>query len=175
METDIPPATVEGPERGAAGDAHPPEGAVRPCVTALPSVTAAVAVWTRVPPGSVPGWGRNAALLSCVFALLVLTVIPYLCWQTSTFAVTTRTSRVRTGILYRDGSDIPISRVTNVVTHQGILDRLLGRGTLVAKQAADPEGVSLDDVPHVERVRCLITELAQLASLELPQGRQGGS
>ena len=43
--------------------------------------------------------------------------------------------RLRDGILTRNGRDIPLSRITDVSFRKGVLDRLLGSGTLVVESA----------------------------------------
>ena len=109
--------------------------------------------------------GRARPLLLVVIwvlallAALRLVVRPFLMWLTTTYTVTDRRLITRTGILRRRGHDIPVPRINDVAYEHGILDRLLGCGTLVVSDASDRGSVRLPDIPHVERVHLQISDL----------------
>ena len=60
---------------------------------------------------------------------------PLLKWRTTRYELTTRRMRLRTGVVARNGSDIPLSRITDVSFRKSLLDRLLGCGTLIVESA----------------------------------------
>lgn len=85
-------------------------------------------------------------------------LLPYLRWLTTTYTVTDRRIITRRGIINRSGHDLPLSRINNVTYERDLLDRILGCGTLRLTTAAEAP-VALHDVPDVERVHVMMTEL----------------
>lgn len=86
-------------------------------------------------------------------------VIPFLNWLTRTYTVTNRRLITRWGILNKIGKDLPLIRINDVSYERSLLDRILGCGTLNIQTAADAGPIVLDDVPDVERVHVVMTEL----------------
>jgi uncharacterized membrane protein YdbT with pleckstrin-like domain len=102
---------------------------------------------------------------SLVVWLLALVVIvwwvlrPFLDWLTSTYTITNKRLITRQGLIARQGHDIPLMRISDVAFDMGILDRMLGCGTLVISDASTHGSVRLHDIPRVEEVQRRITEL----------------
>ncbi|MGN6722248.1 MAG: PH domain-containing protein [Marmoricola sp.] len=96
-----------------------------------------------------------------IAALLILwfTGRPVLVWMAATYTVTDRRVLTRTGIFTRRGHDIPLNRISDVSYEKGVLDRMLGCGTLVISDASTQGRVSLPDVPHVEQRQLQISDL----------------
>ena len=92
-------------------------------------------------------------------ALIVLSLVPFLRWMTSTYTITNRRLITRQGILSRSGRDIPLFRINDVAYEKGLLDRILGCGTLIISDATEKAGVVLPDIPHVEQVQLQISDL----------------
>jgi membrane protein YdbS with pleckstrin-like domain len=94
-------------------------------------------------------------------AILIVwfTLRPFLDWLTSTYTITTKRLITREGILARSGHDIPLMRISDVAYDMGIIDRMLGCGTLVISDASTRGSVRLHDIPHVEHVQRKLTEL----------------
>lgn len=109
--------------------------------------------------------GRAAPLLVAVIwglalvAAVRLVARPFLRWLTTTYTVTDRRLITRTGILSRRGHDIPVPRISDVAYEHGLVDRLLGCGTLVISDASERGRVRLRDIPHVEQVHLQISDL----------------
>jgi len=94
------------------------------------------------------------------FLLACLVVLPrWARWLTTRYVVTTKRVLVRSGIVTRTGRDIPLYRINDVASEQGILDRMFGCGTLVVSDASDKPGLVLHDVPHVDDVQVRLHEL----------------
>ena len=91
--------------------------------------------------------------------VVIWVVIPFLRWMTSTYTVTSRRLITRHGIITRTGRDIPLFRINDVAYEKGLLDRILGCGTLIISDATEKAGVVLPDVPKVEQVHLQITDL----------------
>jgi len=86
-------------------------------------------------------------------------VLPFLRWRTTTYTVTTQRLITRRGILTTLGQDLPLLRVIDVSSERSLSDRLLGCGTLVVQTAAEAGPIVLRDVPDVELVHQILTEL----------------
>ena len=91
--------------------------------------------------------------------VVLLSLIPFLRWLTSTYTVTNRRLITRHGILTRTGRDIPLFRINDVAYEKGLIDRLLGCGTLIISDATEKAGVVLPDIPNVEQVQLQISDL----------------
>lgn len=120
----------------------------------------AVGTWaamTFMPAGWLPvGPWVIGGIVLLLFVLLVF--IPFLRWRTTTYTLTDRRVITRKGIIHKSGHDIPLSRINNVTYERSLLDRILGCGTLQLTTAAEAP-VTLVDVPDVERVHVVMTEL----------------
>src|SRR5450759_2419509 len=103
-------------------------------------------------------WGLVAAA-AAVPVLILWSLIPFLRWTTSTYTVTNRRLITRHGIITRTGRDIPLFRINDVAYEKGLLDRILGCGTLIVSDATENVGVVLPDVPNVEKVHLQISDL----------------
>src|SRR5262245_39872022 len=107
-----------------------------------------------------------ASLIVWILALLVIiwwVVKPFLVWLTATYTITNRRLITREGLIARRGHDIPLMRISDVAFDQGLLDRLLGCGTLVISDASTHGSVRRHDIPQVESVqRTLLDLLGQL-------------
>jgi membrane protein YdbS with pleckstrin-like domain len=90
-------------------------------------------------------------------------VRPVLVWATASYTFTNRRLITRTGVLTRRGHDIPLTRISDVASELGIVDRMLGCGTLIISDASTHGSVRLPDIPHVEdtqrRLNQLLNEL----------------
>jgi len=91
--------------------------------------------------------------------LVLWSVVPFLRWRSSTYTVTNRRLITRHGVLTRTGRDIPLFRINDVSYEMGLIDRLLGCGTLVISDATEKAGVVLPDIPNVEQVQLQISNL----------------
>ena len=59
----------------------------------------------------------------------------------------------------RRGHDIPLNRISDVSYEKGILDRILGCGTLVISDASEQGRVELHDIPRVEKAQLILSDL----------------
>lgn len=93
-------------------------------------------------------------------ALVVLgwCVRPSVRWATTTYTFTDRRFIKRSGFLAKEGRTIPLNRISGVDFEIGVVDRLLGCGTLVVSDASEQGRVELHDIPRVEEVQLLVSE-----------------
>lgn len=101
------------------------------------------------------GWLIGAV---AVVALIGGALVPFVRWWTATYTFTNRRIITRHGIITKRGHDLPLSRIANVAYEQSLTDRMFGCGTLQLTTSAE-EPVTLHDIPDVERVHVVMTEL----------------
>jgi uncharacterized membrane protein YdbT with pleckstrin-like domain len=108
--------------------------------------------------------GRAQPLLALVvwglagILALVAVVRPFVEWLTTTYTLTDQRLITRQGFLSRRGHDVPLDRISDVAYERGLLDRVLGCGTLLVSVAGERR-VTLHDIPQVERVHLEIADL----------------
>lgn len=89
-------------------------------------------------------------------ALVVwLFLVPFVRWRTTHFIITTDRVMAREGVINRTGIDIPLSRISSVRFEHGLVDRIVGCGTLIIESSSQ-EPLEFDDIPNVERVHTLL-------------------
>lgn len=107
-----------------------------------------------------------------VWALVAVGVVWWvlralLIWASASYTFTDRRLITRTGVLTRHGHDIPLSRISDVASELGLVDRMLGCGTLIISDASTHGSVRLPDIPHVEdtqrRLNLLLSDLDRSA------------
>lgn len=91
--------------------------------------------------------------------ILWLAVWPTLDWLMASYTITNRRLITRHGIITRKGHDIPLSRISDVAYELGLIDRMLGCGTLVISDASTHGQVLLPDIPRVEETQRRLNEL----------------
>ncbi|MCW2766158.1 MAG: rane-flanked domain [Nocardioides sp.] len=84
---------------------------------------------------------------------------PLLIWLTASYTITNRRLITRTGVITRKGHDIPLTRVSDVAYELGLIDRMLGCGTLIISDASTHGQVALPDIPRVEETQRRLNEL----------------
>lgn len=149
-------------EEQVVSDLHPHwKAMVWPFAGAVVVVAAAVYGVVALPSGSARGWERLAIGVVAVALVVWWSVIPYVRWRSTHFVVTNHRIITRTGVISRSGRDIPLNRINDVSFNHGVLDRLLGCGTLVVESGGERGQLTLGEVPHVERVQRLLSELVE--------------
>lgn len=91
-------------------------------------------------------------------------IVPVLRWRTTLFVVTTKRVVVRSGVLSRQGRDVPLTRVNDVTFSHNLIERILGCGTLVVESAGERGQVTLNEVPRVESVQRTVYDLVEHAT-----------
>lgn len=127
-------------------------------VVALLLIAVGAGLALAATPASWQPWATWVQFGLAAVALALWVVVPYLRWLTTTYTLTDRRIITRRGILNKTGHDLPLSRINNVAYSRSLLDRLLGCGTLELTTAAEAP-VALHDIPDVEQVHVLMTEL----------------
>ena len=106
---------------------------------------------------------RTWIVLGVAVVALALAVpgvlVPAWRWNSTRYVFTNRRVSNRYGLLTKRGRDIPLYRINDVSYEKGVLDRMLGCGTLIISDASEQAGVRLHDVPRVEQVQVRVNEL----------------
>ncbi|QGN35220.1 PH domain-containing protein [Microlunatus sp. Gsoil 973] len=111
-----------------------------------------------VPPDGTP-IGQYVVIIVGLVLFCWWCLVPFLRWRTTTYSITNRRLITRTGILNKTGKDLPLIRINDVSYDRSLLDRMLGCGTLNIQTAGENSTISLDDVPDVERIHVIMSEL----------------
>jgi membrane protein YdbS with pleckstrin-like domain len=119
-------------------------------------VAALITTLMMAPHNSVLALG---AAVVAIPVLVVWSLFPFMAWMSSTYTVTNRRLITRHGVLTRTGRDIPLFRINDVAYQMGLIDRILGCGTLIISDATENAGVVLPDIPNVEQVQLQISDL----------------
>jgi uncharacterized membrane protein YdbT with pleckstrin-like domain len=142
---------------------------LRPIVVLALIIAALIVILVFLPASADKPAVRLAIGALALLAAIIFCAIPLLRWRTTSYELTSRRLRLRSGILTRTGRDFPLSRISDVSFSQGVLDRVLGSGRLVIESAGEHGELVLREIPQVQRVQA---ELFQLIEIEQsPQGR----
>ena len=134
---------------------------VRPIALTFVVVAALLAGELLIPTSKTVAIERLALAAVAIVLLMWWLMYPLLRWRTTVYELTTRRMRLRDGIITRNGRDIPLSRITDVSFRKGLLDRMLGCGTLIVESAGEHGELTLTEIPHVERVQSTLFQLVE--------------
>jgi uncharacterized membrane protein YdbT with pleckstrin-like domain len=134
---------------------------IGPLLVAVLVVAAALIAEVLIPPNSAAAVERLVVAAVAILAVMLWLIVPVLRWRTTTYELTTRRMRVRSGIVTRHGRDIPLARINDVSFEKGLLDRLLGSGRLVVESAGEHGQILLNDIPRVELTQATLFRLVE--------------
>jgi len=112
-----------------------------------------------------------------VLFLIVVVLYPVpklIAWLTSNFAVTSDRVIHRQGFIAKRSMEIPLEAINDVRFEQGILDRIVGAGTLVISSASEFGRNSFDNIRNPEGVQKVIYEQGEVNKKRMYQGSAGG-
>src|SRR5213596_2110725 len=123
--------------------------------------------------------GANTTVDWLWWALFLLVVLLYpvpklIAWLTSNFAVTSDRVIHRQGFIAKRSMEIPLEAINDVRFEQGILDRMVGAGTLVISSASEFGRNTFDDIRHPEAVQKAIYEQGESNKKRMYQGSAAG-
>jgi uncharacterized membrane protein YdbT with pleckstrin-like domain len=139
-------------------DVHPhwsalaPSGAVG-AVMMLGLIEAGVAGWLH---------GVGGHVLLGLFALALLWVLwRGLVYLATNFVVTSVRIIYRHGVIGRQSQEIPLAQITNTRVTRGVIERILGNGTLIVESAGRDSTERFLDIAHTEKVHQLLAQLME--------------
>ena len=98
-------------------------------------------------------WARWAVLGIALLLFVFWVVHPVIKWATSQYVLTNRRVIVRSGIIARQGRDMPLARVNDCHFSYGVIDRILGCGDLIVESAGETGRLHIAAVPDVELIQ----------------------
>jgi uncharacterized membrane protein YdbT with pleckstrin-like domain len=134
---------------------------IRPFAVAVLVIVVALIAEVLIPSNSAAAVERLVVAAVAILAVMLWLIVPVLRWRTTTYELTTRRMRVRSGIVTRHGRDIPLARINDVSFEKGLLDRLLGSGRLVVESAGEHGQILLNDIPRVEFTQATLFRLVE--------------
>lgn len=96
------------------------------------------------------GAGMWAAVAVGILVIAALAVPPIVAWKFRLYVLTTERIVVRNGVVSRDGTEIPLESINNVLYSQSVIERLLGYGDVLIESAGSQGQSRLDDIPDPE-------------------------
>ena len=81
-----------------------------------------------------------------IIAALLYFLQRWIAWISTNFVVTTDRCIYREGIISKRGIEIPLERINTVFFNQGIIDRMVGAGTLTIESAGEHGVQTFEDV-----------------------------
>ena len=134
---------------------------VRPIAVAVVVLAVLLVVEVMIPQSGAADIERLVVLAIAIVLLMWWLTYPILRWRTTTYELTTRRVRIRTGILVRNGKDFPLSRIVNISYRTSLLDRLFGPGTVILETAGEHGDLTLDEIPRVQRIQSALFQLVE--------------
>jgi uncharacterized membrane protein YdbT with pleckstrin-like domain len=146
---------------------------VRPVLVFVLIAIVAIAGIVMLPGGQYqPDEGIAIAVIALILVLWG-TVAPWVRWLNMNYVITNQRLIIREGLIHRDGRDIPLTKINDVsFSHNSLLDRVLGCGTLVVESAGLHGQITLTDIPHVENTQRELTQLIEGAPIEVDEVRE---
>ena len=134
---------------------------LRPILLLAVIVAAVIVALVYLPASADKAPVRLGIGVAAVVLALVFTLVPFLRWRTTTYELTNRRLRLRSGILTRSGRDFPLARISDVSFSHGLLDRILGCGRLVVESAGEHGQLVLTEIPRVVDVQARLFQLVE--------------
>lgn len=125
-------------------------------VIVLLAVAAATGFWLGTFPEE---WMNLLAGVGAILIAVLLGVLPVLAWLTQRTTVTTRRVITRSGFFVRHRSEVAFSRVREVRTRRGIIQRMRGAGDIDLLHGTDT--LVLSDVADVVVITEALQELME--------------
>jgi uncharacterized membrane protein YdbT with pleckstrin-like domain len=145
---------------------------LRPVLLLAATVVALLVVLLLVPAVRNAASARLALAGAALIIILLFVAVPLLRWRTTSYELTTRRLRLRSGILTRTGRDFPLTRISDVSFAQGVLDRLLGCGRLVVESPGEHGQLVLTEIPRVQEVQATLFQLVEDEQARLAREQQ---
>lgn len=124
----------------------------------------------NVPPG-LESW---MVLAGAAGAILLLAVVPFLRWLSTSYTITTRRVIVQDGIGARNRRELSHARGYSIAVRRGPLQRLWGAGTITLNNGVDSP-LRLVNVPSVNLVHEVLADQIEVNQILAHRDAQAGS
>ena len=147
-----------------------------PVALALPILAtlavAAVGIWLMT---LVDGPWVWVLLVATALLLVVYPVRRLVDWLTSHFVVTSDRIIHRQGLIARSSMEIPLEAINDVRFSQGVIDRILGAGTLLIQSASESGRQEFSHIRKPEDVQKTIYHQGELNQTRMFRGGNAGA
>jgi uncharacterized membrane protein YdbT with pleckstrin-like domain len=123
---------------------------IGPAVAGIPVLVLLVLVTRAEGDVQTAGWWALAAVALAWAAWLAARLLR---WATTHFVVTSERLIFRSGVLAKQGRDIPLERVNDIASNQTFFERLIGSGDLLIESAGERGQQAFTDIPHPDAVQ----------------------
>ena len=122
----------------------------------------------------------DGAMTWVVTAIVVLLLIVYPVrrltdWLTSHFVVTSDRIIHRQGLIAKSSMEIPLEAINDVRFRQGVIDRMIGAGTLVIQSASESGREEFAHIRRPEEVQKTIYHQGEMNQTRMYRGGTGGA
>jgi uncharacterized membrane protein YdbT with pleckstrin-like domain len=117
----------------------------------------------------------NVVGIAGTLFLLAYPVRKLVAWLTSHFVVTSDRVIHRRGFIAKYSMEVPLEAINDVRFEQGIVDRIIGAGTLVVQSASEAGRQVFDHIRKPEEVQRTIYHQGELNQQRMVSGRTGQS
>jgi uncharacterized membrane protein YdbT with pleckstrin-like domain len=132
-----------------------------PIVTFLLLVGVASFGTALVPAGPGQGLWRLVVVGAALALALLRVAVPLLRWRTTHYVLTTHRLLYRSGVLSRSGTEVGLSRITDVSYRQTLWDRVVRSGTVTVETAGEGGPTVLTAIPDSDGVQQLLSQLVE--------------
>jgi membrane protein YdbS with pleckstrin-like domain len=116
--------------------------------------------------GSAPWW----VLAGAVVLWLALAARAVLTYVFTNYVLTTERIIVRSGMIARTGTEIPLENINNVLFSQSVIERLLGYGDVLLESAGTQGQSRLKDIGDPEEFQSQVYRVREARSIALRYG-----
>ncbi len=125
-------------------------------------------IWTVIPVEGI--WPLIGTIL-VVLALLPLAGKPIIDWWFTSYVLTNERLITRSGVVAREGIEIPLENINNVLFSQNVIERLLKSGDLLIESAGESGQSRFADIPDPEQFQALLYRTREQRTSNMSSGR----
>lgn len=125
-----------------------------PVLWVIAAIIAIVLVYGVIPPDD--SMIDLITSLVIVAALIPLTVTPLVKWWFTAYVLTTHRLIQRSGVVARQGIELSLEDITNILFEQNVIERLLRSGDLLIESAGESGQSLFGDIPEPEEFKTLL-------------------
>jgi len=125
-----------------------------PVLWVLAGVVAIALIYTVIPPED--GTIDLITTLVIVLALIPLAGKPFIDWWFTSYVLTNERLITRAGVVAREGIEIPLENINNVLFSQNVIERLLKSGDLLIESAGESGQSRFANIPDPEEFQALL-------------------
>ena len=114
---------------------------------------------------------RLLLLAGVVVAWLLTGAIGFLRWRTTEYVLTTDRMIVRTGIVAKQGREIPLENINDIAFSQTVFERMVGSGDLLVESAGEFGQSRYSDIPKPHLVQNEIYRQIEEARARMMRGQ----